>query len=382
MVLLAAFGAAIQPIRLFGIYNVAPLLLILGYLLELNLVLRLWHHARLSKTEWLFVATVLGSGIWGAFNENPLQSLITDVAEPILFIFVVGVVRSSKVDESEILDGLGREMVYLLTASLIAVVTVLGSGFLGFGAKLSATSMNLSFAGLWFYYSKRAQSGLLGTLLLLAFGGKVGAITALIAPLSFEVVSRLRRLAPAIVVAMVVALMLAIWAPSLDSIERIPIADKLITPAVIDGSLTLERLDQDIFGSRIAEAKSSWTGLNEHGYGVAALSLGGGAGYTYDLMDYHQLRLIRPSHGVHFSPLSLLVIYGLAGVLPIGLFFFHVTRRSIQKLRTTSGISLVWPAFTVGVLVASLTAYSLFATPLFAIATGFTLRHTTSAGRS
>lgn len=135
----------------------------------------------------------------------------------------------------------------------------------------------------------------------------------------------------------------------------------------------LDYIDRFLLGGRLAEVFGSMVVYKNN---LFLLFTGPGVGYAYDLYRDSDLEQVN-RHGVHFSPISLLTIYGALYTVVFYSYLSYVFVISLKAMKQNEAKFQVLAAmFFVANLINSFTVFSIFSVLLFPLCIGLVLNKT------
>ncbi len=379
LIFLCCFQAALNPLRLFSVFNMAYLNLGIIYFSGLLCFVFYLYRIRMQTIlEFILVVFVLMGLMYALTTENDPFKIFTGFIRPLFFLAVIkffsfGFDALNKHDLFR-----EREANLLLISFVVGVSTVAFVYFTVGGVRASATSIILALPFLFFIFNKCYVRAVLCVILFLV-GGKLGPFVGVLAALSLVFLSSLRQFLFFTLFLAILSLVVLVlnYTSDIDFL-RIPVLAKLNIKSIIDGDISNYNLDRLVLGGRLSEAYSAITGISPD-YGVLDWMFGGGLGYTYLWTDFNGFVIREDNSGVHFSPLAVFCVYGLPFTI---LFFLYLGKYLLQSIsilmssRRYERASVIWAAFFVASCVNALTAYSLFTNLMMAVSIGFLQKQT------
>lgn len=363
ILLYSSLALFVVPLRLLGIFNTAtviiPITLIIGLFIVFETISR--KRIRVTALELLVVISIIPSFLIGAFNGNPIHYIVSDAFKIISWIAIINYFRNADLSMLNQAQYFGFvKLLLIATLSTAFVVTLLKA--LGWGLKASGSDIVSVFA-----LSVFMAIGTYGTALLttigIVMGGKVGATLSAIA--AWLLYYFIRPFRGKLKLAGLVTLLILC---SFFFHESLPIVSK-INPGRLGDELTFEALDRLILGGRILEIQSAIDFLPDD-----FRIFGGGLGYVYEYAKADHLEVDR--HGVHFSPVSVYVIYGFHMVIILTFYFGSIARKGFAIIRSgTSVLKTSCAIFFFANLVNSVTVFSIFSVLLFPLSIGVILNN-------
>jgi hypothetical protein len=369
-----AFAVLIIPIRLLGIFNTAYVVIPIGLVISFVIALNYYVSSRGKGLGWIeiIILTYPLLTIPLAFiNGHPINYIITDTLKPILWIGVLGFFKNVSLDEKIYIKSISNVINFFALCSLITVVLVLSLIIFGVGVRASASDVTMLFP-LFYFYVKGNVVGLFILLIVLLLGGKVGPLFSVVLVFFLLIFIRISvknifLIVGATIISLVIMLNFdyEIWRGFFPFLSKFDL--------VFAGNISSEdfdTLDNAFFGGRLAEVFSSIVIYVEK---PLLLITGPGVGYTYDLYRSGSLYDMN-HHGVHFSPVSLLTIYGGFYTLVFYAYFSLLFFRALKIFRKhDSGIKKLAAMFFIASFFNSFTVFSIFSILLFPMCIGLLL---------
>lgn len=351
------------PIRLLGIFNTATVVIPITLAISLFIVFEAISRRqnRFTAFELMIAISIIPPLLIGAFNGNPIHYIASDAFKIISWVAIINYFRNADLSRFNQVRYIGFVKLLLVsTLSTAFVVTLLRT--LGWGLKASGSDIVSVFALSVFMAVGSTSTALLITIGI-AMGGKVGAtLSAIAAWLLYYFIRPFRGKVK------LAGLLTILIGCGFYFQESLPVVSK-IHPNRLGDELTLEALDKFILGGRILEIQSAIDFLP-----YEFQFFGGGLGYVYEYAKAGELEVDR--HGVHFSPVSIYVIYGFHMVIILTLFFGFIARKCVAIIRSGNSILKTSCAiFFFANLVNSVTAFSIFSVLLFPLSIGVILNN-------
>ena len=369
-----AFAILIIPIRLLGIFNTVYIVIPLGLMVSFVISLNYFINSRgrgLSFLEGIILGYPLLTVPLALINDHPINYIITDSLKPILWIGILGFFKNVNLDEEKYIRNIANVVKVFSLCSLFTVSTVLFLLLSGTGIRASASDIVMLFPLLYFYIVKNTI-WLVVLLAVLILGGKVGPLFSVVIVFAILVFI---RLSVKNIITIIISSVLTVAAIFYFDYETwrnfFPFLSKFDLIFMGDiKSEDLDTIDAAFFGGRLAEVFSSAKVYLDTPF---LLVTGPGVGYAYDLYRGGSL-YDEGHHGVHFSPMSLLTIYGGFYTFIFYIYFSLLFIKALKIMRKhESSIKKLAAMFFIASFFNSFTVYSIFSVLLFPMCIGLLL---------
>lgn len=374
IIFLGCIQAALNPLRLLSIFNMAYINLFIIYAIgAMSLFFFFIKNKILSTTELLLFVFLGVDLIYSLAVANDSFSVFTGLIRPLFFIAIIKIFSTVSLDERNEYFPSIRSVKWLLFSYIIGVsVTAYVYLFIG-GIRASASAIPLALP-LFYYLMNKKYFKVLLVFSLFLLGGKFGPLMGVLLAFYFMFFFKLKKLFVSLVfVGLVSTVLMVLVSYNYIDLSKIPVLAKLNTHQLAEQGWELDLFDKVILGERLSEGLSALNGLSEKNQ-LETYIFGGGLGYTY-LWESISGYIIRDENrGVHFTPLAVFVEYGLPFTLLIFLYLFKYLFKSIKILINYANNEkniVIWSAFFLASFFNMITAYSLFTNLLLAVSIGF-----------
>lgn len=374
MLLFLSLAISVMPIRLLGIYNtsfvVVPVSIVISFVVAFHYFI-LMKAKGLKYLELFIVVYPVLLVPLAMYNDHESIYVLTDVLKPIFWIGIIGYFKVIKINEDDFIKAI-KTPVLLLTLCSIVVVVVVNYLIMTVGGVRASASDVVTLFPMFYYYVGKNYIAIMTLFLVFVFGGKVGPLFSLI--LVFIIVLMVKvsiRKIIKLFAGVSVVLFLFVYVRSDELMQVFPFLSKF--SLVFSERFTFDELDlmdQSFFGGRLSEVISSIEVFKEN---PLLIITGPGVGYTYDL--YRNGSIFHGQHhGVHFSPISMLTIYGAFYSSIFYGFLVAVFIKSLKIIKNNkSKLQVLAAMFFIASLANSFTVYSIFAVLLFPVCIGLVL---------
>ena len=374
IVIYLAFAVFIMPVRLMGIFNTAYIVLPIS--LAVSLVIS-FQYFIINKAKGLSYSDIFIAFYplflvpIGLVNEHLPNYIITDTLKPILWVGIIGLFKSVNIDNTSYMKAIYRPVLILSFCSLTTVIFVNYLILTVGGVRASASDITMLFPFFYFFVNKLYLFTIL-FLLLLIMGGKVGPLLSVLVVLALFYVVRAKP--KTILIGSVISCLLFFVLLNFDYEQWrkfLPILSKF--RLIFEGGFSineLDAIDKYLLGGRLAEIFGSMSVYKDNFF---LLFSGPGVGYTYDLYRDGILEQVN-RHGVHFSPISLLTIYGAFYTVVFYGYLSYVFFKSLKIIKKNqSKFQVLAAMFFIANLINSFTVYAIFSVLMFPLSIGLVL---------
>jgi len=380
ILLYLSFALLIMPIRLLGVFNTAYIVLPISMVVSFLIATRFFYTNRgrgLNYVEWFICLFPLFLVPIGIANGHLLNYVFTDTLKPILWVGIIGFFKKVDIDDNFYMKEINNSVLTLAFCSFVTIVFVNYLIFTVGGIRASASDVVMLFSFFYYVINKKYLFILL-FLSLLIMGGKVGPILSVLFVLLLSFLVKVKP--KSIIVGFVFCLIVLFITFSYDYEQLrnyFPILSKF--RILFDSSVSITDfvlIDKYLLGGRLAEIIGS---MQVYSDDLFLLFTGPGVGYTYDLYRGGVLEQVN-RHGVHFSPVSILTIYGAFYTFIFYGYLFYVFIKSLRILKNSQfRFKKLAAMFYIANLINSLTTYAIFSILLFPLTIGLILNSNTQA---
>ena len=374
IILYLALAIFIMPMRLLGIFNTAYIVLPISLAISIIISFQYFFARKgkgLSRAEVFIAFFPLFLVPIGLANGHLPNYIITDTLKPILWIGIIGWFKNSSININTYFKGIYKPVLILSFCSLTTIVFVNYLILTVGGVRASASDVTMLFPLFYFFVNKFYILSIL-FLLLIILGGKVGPLLSVLTVFGLFYIVRLKP--KTIVIGLLIAFIFVFVLQYFDYEQWskfLPILSKF--RIFFESGYSINELyviDKYLLGGRLAEVIGSMSVYKESAW---LLFTGPGVGYTYDLYREGTLEQI-DRHGVHFSPISLLTIYGSLYTVVFYGYLSYVFFKSLKIMRKNrSRFQILAAMFFIANLINSFTVFSIFSVLLFPLSIGLIL---------
>lgn len=364
-----SFSILMVPFRLAGIFNPAIIdsyvYLLIGSLFLYKVLFYSCFRANLFLWVLMFFPFMLVP--LGLINGHSLVYVFSDALKPLIFFSIVIYMKNINFSSEDFYNKTYFSNYILFVCSFFAICSVLSLYFLGFNVRPSVSDLSMYFTFSIILFSGRyLKSFVFGCLLVL--GGKIGPLFGFLFSFILYKFRYAGFLRPLILLSL---FLLPFYLVPISFYESyLPLYGKVSYLFSVDFDMNnMLLIDNKLLGGRLAEIVSSMADFSNNYY---MWFLGWGVGYEY---EYYRAGVFEGLlHGVHFSPISLLTIYGFFYTLLFFIFVFKVIFECFKHFKSNADFVLVAISiFFIAAFINSFTSYSIFSVLLFPVSAGIIL---------
>lgn len=364
----------LMPLRLKGIFNTSFIFVPISILFSLYLSIKYYFSCYGKGLGWIEIFIAFYPVILvpvGLASGNEFNYVLTDAIKPLMWIGIIGYYKNVIIDEKYYLQKIRLPILLLTLSSVLTVSFIFYTIKTVGGVKPSATDIVMLFA---FFYYVLNYKHLFSVLWFVMFlmGGKIGPLISLLGVFLIKKMSEFSFKFIVIFSIIMIGVVCLCFYWGFDFLAGyLPLMSKFrVFNEYSFSQIDFDLLDSMLFGGRLSEITSSISIFNTN---KLLFFTGPGVGYTYDWIR-EGLVFEKNRHGVHFSPISILVIYGPFYTLIFYTYLFRILLRAMIIFnKSSSKIMNLFSMFFVANLINSFTVYSIFVVVLFPIAIGIIL---------
>ncbi|WP_233008889.1 hypothetical protein [Rheinheimera faecalis] len=364
-----SFSILMVPFRLVGVFNPAIVDSYIYFLIGSLFLYKVlfYSHFRANLFLWVLMFFPFVLVPLGLINGNSLVYVVSDALKPLIFFSIVIYLKNVEFSTEEFYKKTYFFNNVLFVCSFVAICSVLFLYFLGFNVRPSVSDLSMYFTfSIILFSGHYLKSFIFGCLLIL--GGKIGPLLGFLCSFilyKFRHVGFVRPL-----VFLFLFLLPFSLVPTSFYESYLPLYGKVSYLFSVDFDMNdMLLVDDKLLGGRLAEIVSAMASYLNNYY---MWFFGYGVGYEY---EYYRAGVFEGLlHGVHFSPVSLLTIYGFFYTFLFFVFVLKVIFECFKHFKSDSDFVLVAISiFFITAFLNSFTSYSIFSVLLFPVSAGIIL---------